>query len=544
MRRFLHTLTLSCLLAPSMALPSLVDARRLGVVPTGDAGVVAELVRALEAESEEVLILGAGGVSTDADLRQAAAQVCDLVLFVRCLVTGYRIDAQLTDTADDRRLATETVSGPSEQVFKLIDQLGGDLARDLRALRLPQGTVAVLAFDNDAGAENAPFVSGLPQMLLTSLHQYPELTLVESHLVERGRVTLSRPEAAGRPVDAAELGRWLGADAVIDGAFTENFHVTVDIVATATGRSLGTFERRGTGRDLTPMAEELARESTAAATRHRGTRHTVAILPFQNHGETHHDAFVSGLADMLTTSLGQTARLTVIERVQIETAMRNFNLEMSGAIDPETAVEVGAWLGADAVVVGSFLRFGGVYRIDARMIDAETGEILAADSESGPEDAVMGMVDELGGKLVDRFHQRVSADAVGTGRLEVLFRMTRAEMGERPSYFHLCKLYVDGKYMDTGPLVDELGRWVTLFSHSLRSGAHRVQVVHGFASGHEWDGRMPLQPDSFDIRIEPDATATVRYTLKVGWFKDRYLYDSTWERDPSATEVPDRTGHR
>ena len=216
--------------------------------------------------------------------------------------------------------------------------------------------------------------------------------------------------------------------------------------------------------------------------------------------------------------------------------MRNFNLEMSGAIDPETAVEVGAWLGADAVVLGSFLRFGDVFRIDARMIDAETGEVLAADNESGPEDAVMGMVDELGARLVDRFHERVPADAVGTGSLEILFRMTKAKMGERPSYFHLCKLYIDGKYMDAGPLVDELGRWETLFSRNLRSGVHRVQVLHGFASGQDWDGRMPLQPDSFEIRIEPGATATLRYTFEVGWFEDRYLYDSTWERAPWTTD--------
>ena len=146
----------------------------------------------------------------------------------------------------------------------------------------------------------------------------------------------------------------------------------------------------------------------------------------------------------------------------------------------------------------------------------------------------MGMVDALGGELVDRFGERVPTDAVGTGRLEVLFRMIKAEMGERPSYFHLCKLYVDGKYMDTSPLVNENGRWVTLFARSLSSGAHRVQVIHGFAAGRNWDGRMPLQPDSFDILIEPGATATVRYTFEVGWFKDRYLYDSTWERAPWA----------
>ena len=494
MRHFLHFLTLSGLVVAA-TLPTAVDARRLGVAATDDAGVIADLVHTLENESEEVVLIGT--IEEDAALRQA----------------------------------TEVVTGPSAQV-EMIDELGSRLARDLRGLQLPKGTVAVLSFDNDAGPDNTPFVNGLPQILLTSLHQYPELTLVESHEVERGRVALLSASPLDEATNAVELGRWLDADATIGGTFAEDLRVSVELVATATGRALGTFERQGTRLEIPRMSEELAVELTAATTRHRGTRHTVAVLPFQNHGEAEYDAFVNGLADMLTTSLGQTARLVVTERVQIETAMRNFNLEMSGPIDPQTAVQVGAWLGADAVVLGSFLRFGDVYRIDARMIDAETGEVLAADSESGAENAVMGMVDELGAALVARFQERIPTDARGTGSLEVQFRMTKAEMGERPSYFHLCKLYVDGKYMDTSPLVNRLDHWVTLFSRSLRSGTHRVQLVHGFADGRQWDGPMPLQPNSFDIRIEQGATTTVRYTFEVGWFKDSYHYDSTWERAP------------
>ena len=60
--------------------------------------------------------------------------------------------------------------------------------------------------------------------------------------------------------------------------------------------------------------------------------------------------------------------------------MRNFNVEMSGPIDSETAVEVGNWFGADTVVIGSFLRFGEIFRRDARMIDAQTGEVTVAES--------------------------------------------------------------------------------------------------------------------------------------------------------------------
>ena len=529
MRRFLH-LTLSSLLLMTMALPSKSDARKMGIIAADDDVLVGPLVSAFAARSEEVVVIHAADTPSEAALDRAAVEGCDMVLVVESVATWYRIDAEVIETAQGRRLATESVSGSSEQVFELIDQLGDRLARSLRGVQLPQGTVAVLGFDNEAGRANTPFVSGLPQMLLTSLHQSPELTLVEPRQIESGRAALTTPGAQDGALDDAELGRWLGADAAVRGVFTEDLHHRIDLVAMRC--SLSAFERTTTSTHLARVTEELIDELPATTRRHRSARHTVAVLPFQNHSDAQYDAFVNGLADMLTTSLGQTAQLTVIERVQIETAMRNFNLEMSGAIDPETAVEVGAWLGADAVILGSFLRFGNVYRINARMIDAETGEVLAADSESGPENAVMGLVDALVGELVARFGERVTTDAVGTGQLEVLFRMTKAAMGERPSYFHLCKLYVDGKYMETSPLVDENGRWVTLFERNLSSGSHRVQVIHGFASGRDWDGRMPLQPDSFDLLIEPGATATVRYTFEVGWFKDRYQYDSTWERVP------------
>lgn len=88
----------------------------------------------------------------------------------------------------------------------------------------------------------------------------------------------------------------------------------------------------------------------------------VAVLPFANRGEARFDALVRGLSDMLTKTLGQAEKLTVIDRVQIDKALRNFNPEMSVPIDSETAVEVGAWLDADVVILGSFLRFGRVFR--------------------------------------------------------------------------------------------------------------------------------------------------------------------------------------
>ena len=258
----------------------------------------------------------------------------------------------------------------------------------------------------------------------------------------------------------------------------------------------------------------------------------VAILDFENYASELYDSFVRGLADMLMTSLGQGEKLTVIERAQIEKAMDNFHVEMSGPIDAEKAVEIGRWLGADAVVLGSFTRFGGQFRIDGWLIQAQTGELIVAEQVHGGEDEVMAMVDTLGSRLLTRLGVRNAVEAGGTGTLRIRFIVTKTEMGERPVYFHICKVYVDGRYMGTTSPVEQAEEWHSIFTGEVPAGDHRVEVVHGYVLDGKWDGEMSEQPRVFKVAVEPEGTATVQYSYEVGWFADQYVYKHPWRGVP------------
>jgi len=258
----------------------------------------------------------------------------------------------------------------------------------------------------------------------------------------------------------------------------------------------------------------------------------VAILDFENYASELYDSFVRGLADMLMTSLGQGEKLTVIERAQIEKAMDNFHVEMNGPIDAEKAVEIGRWLGADAVVLGSFTRFGGQFRIDGRLIQAQTGELIVAEQVRGGEDEVMAMVDTLGTRLLTRLGVRNTVEEGGTGTLRIRFIISKTEMGERPVYFHICKIYVDGQYMGTTAPVERAEEWHSIFTGEVPAGNHRVEVVHGYVLDGKWDGEMPDQPRIFKMEVEPDGTATIQYSYEVGWFADQYVYKHPWRGVP------------
>lgn len=107
-----------------------------------------------------------------------------------------------------------------------------------------------------------------------------------------------------------------------------------------------------------------------------------------------------GMADMLVTELVKTGKYRVIEREALDKLMKEQSLGMTGAVTAESAAKAGKLLGVEIAIVGAVTEFGhakggtggrvkgihvGVSKqsatvgIDVRLINVETGEILAAE---------------------------------------------------------------------------------------------------------------------------------------------------------------------
>jgi len=447
----------------------------------------------------------------------------DMELTCRVSRSGYRIDAAIVDARTRTVVARRSTTGDPEEIFDLVDELGRSVADAVG--KTPYGSVAVLNFVNDAGDDSGALTSAIPEMLMTVLRQNSDLTLLDRAELESRSIT-AEPIMSSRMsvADAAELGRWLGADLAVIGTFTDLLSIELEATSSA-GEPLERASRVGPRTGVVELATAVAADLTSSLDPRAAGSWTVAVLPFENHAENDFDPLVRGLPDMLTTTLGQSKKLTVIERVQIDKALRNFNLEISGPIDSGTAVEVGAWLGADAVIIGSFLRFGRVFRFDARMIDAETGEVMVAQSARGGESEVLAVVDSLGRQLRRRFDEREGGGSEQVGTLRVLVRIVKSEMGERPLYHHICKLFVDGDFTGLSPIITDADEWTQVFEKKVRTGPHRLEIVHGFVRDEGWDGQMPEQPRRFVPVVEPGAVTTVKYSFEVGWFSDQYVYE-------------------
>ena len=102
------------------------------------------------------------------------------------------------------------------------------------------------------------------------------------------------------------------------------------------------------------------------------------------------------VAEILRTELVGIGDYTVIERGMLEQLLSEQQLQLTGAVDSETAVEIGKLVGAKLVVIGSIVKTGSVYTINSRFIDVETGVAKVGQNIRGQgEDQISNMAHQL-----------------------------------------------------------------------------------------------------------------------------------------------------
>ena len=111
---------------------------------------------------------------------------------------------------------------------------------------------------------------------------------------------------------------------------------------------------------------------------------TVAISYFDNtSGLEEYNPLSKGLADMLITDLSNVKSIQIVEREKLESLLSEIKLGSSKFFDPSTAQKLGAGLGADIILTGAFLSIEPDMRIDARLIEVETGKIIKSNKVLG-----------------------------------------------------------------------------------------------------------------------------------------------------------------
>ena len=151
-------------------------------------------------------------------------------------------------------------------------------------------------------------------------------------------------------------------------------------------------------------------ENTASGSRQNtpvSMRKSVAVLGFHNISAKVNDSWLAtAFSEMLSTELAGGEKLRLISGGDVANLRISSPWSQTDTLDQVTTSRIGTALNSDLLVLGSYTtignRDGGQVRLDVRLQDAKTGEILTEVAEIGSTQDLFQIVSRAGSKLCDR----------------------------------------------------------------------------------------------------------------------------------------------
>ena len=213
----------------------------------------------------------------------------------------------------------------------------------------------------------------------------------------------------------------------------------------------------------------------SAQQRGQDTRPGIAVFPFANGGsygqsKEDFDALERGIAGMMISELAQNPAARVVEREQVQRLLDEQNLGTQGRVDPQTAAKVGKLVGARYVILGNFIDFYGDFRVDVRLVNTETSEIVKTESDRQQREHLFDIIRNVSTRLM----KDANLPALQRGASNEQ-RMNRQVPTEALTYYSRALLYQDRGQKDKA--AEMFNRAIDIFPDfaEAKEGLQRVQ---------------------------------------------------------------------
>ncbi|MBI2118720.1 MAG: hypothetical protein HYT97_03730 [Elusimicrobia bacterium] len=198
--------------------------------------------------------------------------------------------------------------------------------------------------------------------------------------------------------------------------------------------------------------------------KYTGPKRRVGVIDFENKTAYGQTRLGQAASDILITELVKTGKFIVVEREKVNKLLEEQKLGLTGAIDPNTAAQMGKVLGLNAIVTGAISNFGvrttgsdylitqtkrqeATCTIDVRVVDAETGQILFADSGKGVSKVGSGSFLGLGTR--GGYAESIEGDALRAAVSQMTINIT-SQINKKPWSCRVADVDGSTVYLDAG----------------------------------------------------------------------------------------------
>jgi TolB-like protein len=124
----------------------------------------------------------------------------------------------------------------------------------------------------------------------------------------------------------------------------------------------------------------------------------LAVLPFDNKTGNENTDYGTALAEFIIGHLFTCKSIILVDRIDFKKVIREINFSRSGFADEQQVLEMGKALSADYILTGSITDLFGQYRINTKILNTESTEIVAHASAVIAPVTLDGVTEELLGE--------------------------------------------------------------------------------------------------------------------------------------------------
>jgi tetratricopeptide (TPR) repeat protein/TolB-like protein len=305
-------------------------------------------------------------------------------------------------------MSPEQLTGQSTDARSDIFSAGAvlyELATGQRAFPQTQGPQLMGAIQHQDPAPavglNPRISPGLDAVMRKALDKTPSRRYQTARELRAALESLSVGTGAGAGIGAGSGSSIPGIDsASLSAAARWGVALGVAVllaVGAAVGLNLGGLRNR-LARSHSAAPGTVNVSATGIPVRPAQIRPAVAVLGFKNLSGRADEAWLStALSEMLTTEVGAGEKLRTIPGENIARMKMNLSLVDADSYGADTLHKIRASIGSDYVLLGSYLALGnGQVRLDLRLENASTGELLSSMSAQGSEVQIANLVARVG----------------------------------------------------------------------------------------------------------------------------------------------------
>lgn len=192
------------------------------------------------------------------------------------------------------------------------------------------------------------------------------------------------------------------------------------------------------------------------------------------------------MVQMLTANLGHMEGMEVVSSQRLSDILRQVTGGQARQVDRATATRVAQQAGAGSMLLGSVLGSGEQFRLNAELVNVETGALLGTEIiDTGPGGTIFALVDSLSQRLAQRLG--AGGGDASAGEVSVTATLT--------SSLAALRLYVDG--------VEALNRLhyrraAELLAAAVGVDPNFAMAYYQLSLAHDWTGKADLSEQALE----------------------------------------------